>query len=102
MPHAETHTVILPHATAYNAPYAKEAISKVAAALGVENAAQGLYDLAKNHGAPYALKDLGFKEEDIEKAADIASKSPYPNPAPLEKEKLLLLLRDAYEGKRPE
>jgi len=102
MPHAETHTVILPHAAAYNAPYAPEAFEKVAKALGVPNAPQGLYDLAKEHGAPYSLKALGFKEEDLEQAADIASKAPYPNPAPLDKAKLLELLRNAYEGVRPE
>lgn len=76
MPHAETHTVILPHAVAYNGSAAPEAIAKVAKALGVDNAAQGLYDLAKENGAPYSLRDLGLKEEDIEKAADIASKAP--------------------------
>lgn len=76
MPHAETHTVILPHAVSYNAPYAQEAVSRVAKALGVDNAAQGLFDLAKNNGAPYSLKELGFKEEDLEKAADIAAKAP--------------------------
>lgn len=76
MPHAETHTVILPHAVAYNEPYAKVAIGRVAKALGVENAAQGLFDLAKDNGAPYSLKALGFKEEDLEKAADIAAKAP--------------------------
>lgn len=102
MPHAETHTVILPHAIAYNAPYAGSAMAKVARSLGVSNAAQGVFDLAKNLGAPYSLKQLGMKEEDLEKAAEIAAKSPYPNPAPLEKEKLLKLLKDAYEGKRPE
>ena len=93
MPHAETHTVILPHAVAYNAPHAPEAISKVAKALGVSNAAQGLFDLAKNLGAPISLKELGFKEEDLDKAADIAGKAAYPNPAPLEKSKLLTLLK---------
>ncbi|KAM0753953.1 iron-containing alcohol dehydrogenase [Meredithblackwellia eburnea MCA 4105] len=102
MPHAEVHTVILPHAVAYNEPYAKVAIGRVAKALGVENAAQGLFDLAKDNGAPYSLKELGFKEEDLEKAADIAAKAPYPNPAPLEREKLLQLLTNAYNGTRPE
>ncbi|CEQ42112.1 SPOSA6832_03901, partial [Sporobolomyces salmonicolor] len=102
MPHAETHTVILPHATAYNAPYAPEAVSKVAKALGVDNAAQGLFDLAKNNGAPTSLKELGFKEEDLERAAEIAAKAPYPNPAPLEKAKLLQLLTNAFHGTRPE
>lgn len=102
MPHAETHTVILPHAVVYNEPYAKEAISRVAKALGVTNAAQGLFDLAKNHRAPTSLKALGFKEEDLEKAAEIAAGTPYPNPAPLDKEKLLTLLRNAFHGTRPE
>jgi len=101
MPHAETHTVILPHAVAYNEPGAKEAIAKVARALGTDNAAQGLYDLAKSLGAPYSLKELGFKEEDIPKAADIASKAPYPNPVKLEREKILILLKNAWAGTRP-
>ncbi|PBK65917.1 iron-containing alcohol dehydrogenase [Armillaria solidipes] len=101
MPHAETHTVILPHSMAYNAPYAQEAMEKVAKILGVSNAAQGIFDLSKSLGVPSTLKELGMKEEDLEKAADIASKSPYPNPAPLEKEKMLLLLKNAYAGVRP-
>jgi alcohol dehydrogenase class IV len=101
MPHAETHTVILPHAVEYNAPGAAKAIETVARALGVKNAAQGLFDMAKNLGAPYSLKELGFKEEDIPKAAEIASKAPYPNPVPLEKEKILELLRNAWAGNRP-
>ena len=102
MPHSETHTVILPHAAAYNAPYATDAMSKVASALGSSSAPQALYDLARNNGGPYSLKSLGFKEEDLEKAAEVAAMSPYPNPAPLEKQKLLLLLQNAWEGKRPE
>ena len=101
MPHAETHTVILPHAVVYNGPGAQEAIAKVARALGTDNAAQGLYDLARNLGAPYSLKELGFKEEDIPKAADIASKAPYPNPVKLEREKILTLLQNAWAGTRP-
>ncbi|KAF8067929.1 iron-containing alcohol dehydrogenase [Lyophyllum atratum] len=102
LPHAETHTVILPHAIVYNAPFASDAISKVASSLGVTNAAQCIYDLSKGLGAPYSLRELGMKEEDLEIAADIALKSPYPNPAPLEREKLLKLLRDAWAGNRPE
>ncbi|KAG6909013.1 hypothetical protein DXG01_002399 [Tephrocybe rancida] len=102
LPHAETHTVILPHAIAYNTSYAREAIAKVASSLGVTNAAQGIFDLTKGLGAPYSLKELGMREEDLERAADIAAKSPYPNPAPLEKEKLLKLLTDAWAGVRPE
>jgi hypothetical protein len=52
-------------------------------------------------GAPYSLKQLGFKEEDIEKVAEIAAKAPYPNPVPLEKEGILHLLRNAWAGNSP-
>ncbi|KAJ6536459.1 iron-containing alcohol dehydrogenase [Mycena vulgaris] len=66
----------------------------------------GTFDLShsKTHtnlGAPYSLKQLGMKEEDLKRAVDVAMKRPYPNPTPSEREKLLSLLRDAYEGKRP-
>ena len=74
MPHAETHTVILPHVVVYNEPGAKDAIAIVARALGTKNAAQALFDMSKNLGAPYSLKELGFKEEDIPKAAEIGIK----------------------------
>jgi maleylacetate reductase len=101
MPHAETHTVILPHVIVYNSPGAKEAIGKVERILGTNNAAQALFDMAKDLGAPYSLKELGFKEKDIPKAAEIATKAPYPNPVLLEKEKILELLRNAWAGNRP-
>ena len=39
LPHAETHAVILPHAAAYNAPAAPEAMARLARALGVERRA---------------------------------------------------------------
>lgn len=57
MPHAETHAVILPHAVAYNAFYTKEAIARVAKAMGVEieSVARELFDLAKESGAPVRL-----------------------------------------------
>ncbi|KAJ7623765.1 iron-containing alcohol dehydrogenase [Roridomyces roridus] len=102
--HADTHTVLLPHTVAYNAPFTNPAMVKVVRNLGIPegvSAARGIYDLAKNNGAPYALKDIGMKEEDLERAVDVALKNPYPNPAPLEREKMLALLRDAYEGRRP-
>ncbi|KAJ6618871.1 iron-containing alcohol dehydrogenase [Mycena sp. CBHHK59/15] len=102
LPHSETHTVLLPHTIAYNTPFATAAMAKVARSLGAVSAARGVFDLAKSLGAPYSLKQLGMKEEDLSPAADIAMESPYPNPAPLEREGLLKLLRDAYEGKRPQ
>ncbi|MCZ0997309.1 maleylacetate reductase [Streptomyces mirabilis] len=52
LPHAATHTVILPHAMAYNAPAARDAMSRIAGALGVPDAPSGMFDLITSLGAP--------------------------------------------------
>ena len=101
LPHAETHTVVLPHAVAYNATAAPEAMSRVARALGVRSAAQGLYDLAASLGAPTSLAALGMKEVDLDQAADIAVQNPYYNPRPITRDGIRALLQDAFEGRRP-
>jgi maleylacetate reductase len=101
LPHAETHTVVLPHATAYTAPAGQEAMSRIARALGAESAAQGLYDLAASLGAPTSLRALGLKAADLDRAADIAVENPYYNPRPITREGIRALLQDAFEGRRP-
>lgn len=101
LPHAETHAVILPHAVAYNATAVPEAIARVARALGVADAAGGLYDLAKGAGAPTALRDIGMPKDGLDRAADLAVADPYWNPRPIERAAIRALLADAWEGKRP-
>lgn len=101
LPHAETHTIVLPHALTYNAAAAPEAMVCIARALGVESAAQGVYDLAKNNGAPVALKDVGLRSEDLDKALELVMQNQYPNPRPLEADAIRELLINAYEGRRP-
>ena len=105
LPHAAVHTVVLPHALAYNAAAAPQAMRRIAAALGVgdgrASAAQAAYDLARDNGAAVALKQIGMKEADLDRACAIALRSPYPNPRALEREGIARLLRDAFEGVRP-
>jgi maleylacetate reductase len=101
LPHAEVHTVILPHATAYNRAAAPEAMRIIAAGLGAKDAAQGLYDLAKAIGAPLALKDIGMPADGLDRAAQLATENPYYNPRPVEPEAVRQLLDDAYNGRRP-
>ena len=101
LPHAETHTIVLPHALAYNALAAPEAMRAIAQALGGSSAARAVYDLAKNNGAPTALKDIGMQEADLDKAAGIAMQNQYPNPRPLERMAIRQLLQDAFDGVRP-
>lgn len=101
LPHAEMHTIVLPHAVAYNQCAAPEAMARISRALGGIDPATGLYDLAKSLGAPMALADIGMPEAGLEKAADLAVLNPYYNPRPVERAAILDLLRNAYAGRRP-
>ncbi|MCY1220280.1 Maleylacetate reductase [compost metagenome] len=101
LPHAETHTVVLPHALAFNAAAAPEAMRRIARALGTEAAPGGVHDLALRHGAPTSLAELGMTPADLDRAADIASANPYWNPRPVTRAALRELLQDAFDGRRP-
>ena len=101
LPHAETHTVVLPHAVAYNAPSTPEAMDRIARALGAPSAAEGLYDLAASLSAPLSLRALGMTEDQLDRAADLAVQNPYYNPRPVTREGVRALLQDAFEGRRP-
>jgi maleylacetate reductase len=105
LPHAEVHTVILPHALTYNAGAAAEAMRRIARALGVAGgplaAAAGVFDLARTHGAPTALRDIGMPASGLDRAADLAVQNQYPNPRPLERAAIRELLQRAFDGTRP-
>jgi len=103
LPHAETHTVILPYAVAYNAPAAPEAMARAARALGVPgiDAATGLYELAGTVGARRSLAELGMPAAGLDRAAELAVQNPYWNPRPLERTALRELLERAFTGARP-
>jgi alcohol dehydrogenase class IV len=101
LPHAETHAIVLPHAARYNRDAAPEAMARIARALGARDAPTGLYDLEMKLGLKMKLADLGMQEADLQRAAKIASESPYPNPAPVNYAGVLELLRRAFAGRRP-
>jgi alcohol dehydrogenase class IV len=101
LPHAETHTIVLPHAVAYNREAAVEPLKRAARALHARDPAQALYDLALKLGAPVALKDIGMQEADLDRAADLATTAPYWNPRPVERPAIRKLLDDAFHGRRP-
>ena len=109
LPHAETHTIVLPHALAYNALAAPEAMQRIARALGLSEAdarqplaaAQAVFDLAAHNGAPTALQDLGLDSAGLLRARELAMQAQYPNPRPLEAHALDELLHKAHTGQRP-
>ncbi|MEU9449942.1 maleylacetate reductase [Streptomyces sp. NPDC048277] len=97
--HAETHTVVLPYALAFNAPAAREAAAGVARALGADDAPGALQRLAGRLGAPRSLAELGLKEGDLVVAAGLVAGQAYANPRAVTAEDAMGLLRAAYEGR---
>jgi len=104
LPHAETHTVMLPHTLAYNAADAPGAMARIARALGAADgdAPQAIYRMLRESTAPRTLKDLGMPARLLDGVTeDLLKKSCWPNPRPLERAAIRQLLQDAYEGRRP-
>ena len=100
MKHAETHTILLPHALSYNAPAIPEVMAKLATLFpdSQGDALKGLNSLLDKLNAPRALKDLGMKEKDIDKVVDIAMSNRYPSPRDLERGPIRELIRRAWSG----
>jgi alcohol dehydrogenase class IV len=104
LPHAQTHTIILPHAAQYNrdAP-AMAIVARALVRSGVlaDSPAEGLYGLAKKIGAPLGLRDIGMQAGSLDEAARLATLNPYYNPRPIEYPAIRQLLQDAWEGRPP-
>ena len=106
LPHAPTHTVVLPHALAYNAPAAPDAVAALSRALGgAPDPARALWELAGRLGAPRPLAELGMAEQDIPRIADLAvaggAGSSYRNPRPVTRDGVEALLHAAWAGEPP-
>jgi maleylacetate reductase len=107
--HADAHSVILPHAIAFNAPVLPGEMARLADALGApgKDPAGALWDLAVASGVPTRLADLNGSEgplqrEQLPGAADAAAAEITVNPRRVTRDDLLGLLERAYDGKRPD
>lgn len=102
LPHAETHTVLLPQVMAYNQPAMPAIAGRIAAALGHQDAAQSLYSLVQDIGAPVALSQLGLTREQLEQAIRLLDAEMLPaNPRPIGPQAIQTILEGAYEGRSP-
>jgi maleylacetate reductase len=99
LPHARTHAVVLPHVLAFNAPGSPEATTRVARALGVDDAVRGLRELAEELGVPRGLRELGLPEDAIDEVARrTAAVVPEDNPVPVGVGAVRRLVRAAWAG----
>ena len=86
LPHAATHAVLLPHALAYNLPCASDAQRTLIRVFLDPDPARALAEFAHRLDLPRSLRELEMPETALDSAADIAVRSPYPNPRPLERD----------------
>jgi alcohol dehydrogenase class IV len=100
LPHAETHTILLPHALSYNAPAIPEAMKLLAEALPGSDgdAVKGLNVLLQKLEVKRALSEFGFREADLDRAGEVAVSKPYANPRQVEQGKVRELFRRAWAG----
>jgi alcohol dehydrogenase class IV len=61
-----------------------------------------LHALAGKLGAPTSLRAIGMPAEGLDRAADLAAQTPYPNPRALERRALRALLQRAFDGAPPQ
>jgi maleylacetate reductase len=111
LPHAETHTVVLPHVVAFLAPALGPEMASLedalgtggaAGALGTGGAAGALYDLGRAVGAPAGLGEIGLAPAQLDAAAAlIADHLPSESPRPLDSDGIAAILRAAFAGERP-
>jgi len=102
----------LPYSMAFNVPMIEEKQALIARAMGerieslstragAQQAVGLVYNLMADVKMPLSLKEMGFKQEDIPKMAQVCI-ARYPrinNPRPMSKEQCLALFESMWEGK---
>ena len=100
--HAHTHAVAVPYAIGFNSAAAPEAMERIKRALGVDDAARGLFDLNVQLGLPTGLKGLGMREQDIAKAVEVVAAVNISHPRPASTADLTEIIRQAFSGAPPQ
>jgi maleylacetate reductase len=102
LPHAGLHAVVLPHAVRFVTPAVPDQLARLAGALGADDAADGLWELARRLGAPAGLAELGLAEAQLDRAARLAVAKVVQTPRRAGVTELRALLDDAWRGRRPQ
>lgn len=89
---------MLPHAIAFNAGAAGALLDPVRNIFGADDIGNGLAAFADEVGAPRSLRELGFKEADLDRAAGLAMEASYWNPRTLVRDEVFELMRSAWSG----
>lgn len=97
LPHAATHTIMLPYLIDWNLKYAP-VLEHLNALFDDRPFAASLAAFAVAHGAPASLQDIGLSAGQITNVARKALESHVANPRPCTIDDIEALLRRAYRG----
>ncbi|WP_233836699.1 maleylacetate reductase [Paraburkholderia sp. ZP32-5] len=97
LPHAQTHTVLLPYSVEWNFDHAA-ALAPLADLFPEQTFAGGLAGFSALHGAPRSLRELGLTIEQIPEVAQKVLETPVANPRPVNTCDVRALLTRAYTG----
>ena len=97
LPHAETHTVLLPYVTAFNAVAVPE-LDALGRELNGTSLAVSIAELVDRTGAPKSLAAIGMPKDGLDRAAELAVSNPYFNPRKFSQGEIRELLENAFHG----
>ncbi|MFF4759781.1 maleylacetate reductase [Streptomyces sp. NPDC001292] len=98
LPHAATHTVLLPYVAALNLPAVPTAEHALRRALATDDVPKHMARMSVGLGAPRSLAELGLTGNEFDEIVIQAQSQPYANPRPVTTEALRCLLMDAFDG----
>jgi maleylacetate reductase len=106
--HGVAHAVVLPYVTAHLVERAPGPLGRIAAAVGTDDLAGYLWDLAVRVDLPVRLADVGLDAHDLDRAVEIATTADdhddprmAGNPAPVTEDAVRSILAAAALGARP-
>jgi maleylacetate reductase len=97
LPHAQTHTLMLPYMIAFNKDSAA-VLHFLSELFEGTSPAQWLAEFSVLHGAPRTLRELGITEKQISEIAHRALATPVPNPRTVTAPQLEAVLLQAFRG----
>ena len=108
LPHAETHTALLPQVLGFNEPSMPRVAERIRRAIATaftpaaEGAAAATFDLIEATGGSVKLSDPGASGPELEAvAAEVVAAVPPGNPRTVTAADILAILAAAFEGRRP-
>ncbi|WP_018900528.1 maleylacetate reductase [Rhizobium sp. 2MFCol3.1] len=101
LPHADMHSILLPHVVAYNMPAVPEVRTLLGEVLDHADPARALFAFNTTLGIKRSLAEIGMPSGRIEDAVTAAISEPYWNPRALDRAGIACLLERAYAGDEP-